>query len=191
MQLKSGRLYLRFYRKGEAEKLFAAIEESRKELLRFTVVGHYVKSVADEVQFIEDSRKLRKERKSFSFGIFDLRSQTLLGSIGLHGTNSRNHSGEIGYWIRTSQAGQGIASESAALILKFGFGELKLHRIVLRAMTDNHASIRIAEKLGFTYEGIQRDEMLRDKRWVDFKRYSMLESEFRKLEPKIKKLISR
>lgn len=190
MILKSSRSYLRFFRKGEAEKLFAAIEESRKELVRFTFIGNYVKSVADEVAFIENGKKLRRERKSFSFGIFDLQCKSLLGSIGLHGTNSRNNAGEIGYWIRTSQAGQGIASESAALILKFGFKELKLHKVVLRSFADNHASIRVAEKLGFTFEGMQRDEVRRNREWVSFKCFSMLESEYRSLEPKIRKLIS-
>jgi RimJ/RimL family protein N-acetyltransferase len=106
----------------------------------------------------------------------------------MHGINERIRSGEIGYWVRTSQAGKGIATAATALIMRFGFAELKLHRILLRAAIDNPASWRVAEKLGFVYDGIQRHEQLFERGWVDLKCYSMLEDEYRNLKPHINKL---
>ena len=64
---------------------------------------------------------------------------------------------EIGYWIRSDLAGRGLMTEAAAAVCDFGFGEIDVHRIELRAAVDNAASQRVAEKLGFTREGLLRE----------------------------------
>jgi RimJ/RimL family protein N-acetyltransferase len=74
--------------------------------------------------------------------------------------------------------------------MMFGFKELKLHKMVLRAGADNPASWRIAEKLGFVYEGTQRHEQLLPRGWVDLKCYSMLDTEFQRLKPLLTKFVN-
>lgn len=188
MLLKSRHIYLRFLRKTDAPRLFAAIEESRTELEKYVVGPTRLHSVPEVEQMIKRARQLRRERRGYFFGIFLAEDKQLVGYVNLHGMGGRIRSGEVGYWVRTSQTGKSIATTATALIIQFGFKELKLHKIVLRAAVDNPPSWRIAEKLGFVYEGIQRDEQLLSRGWVALKCYSMLETEYRKLKPTITKL---
>jgi len=187
MLLKSRDIHLRFLRKTDAARLFAAIEESRDELEKYLTGPTSLHPMPDVEGEIERVKVLRKKRRMYAFGIFTAKGKQLLGQVTMHSVTEENLSGEVGCWVRTSQAGRGIATGAMALVLLFGFKELKLHKIVLRAGVDNPASWRIAEKLGFVFEGIQRHEQLMARGWVDLRCYSMLEAEFRRLEPLLTK----
>jgi RimJ/RimL family protein N-acetyltransferase len=188
MLLKSRDIYLRFLRKSDAARCFAAIEESRQELEYHVIGPSRLHSVAEVEQLIERAKLQRGKRQGYFFGIFAAEGKQLVGYVNLHGISARIRSGEVGYWVRTSQAGKGIATTATALIVLFGFKELKLHKIVLRAAVDNPASWQIAEKLGFVCEGAQRHEQLLPRGWVNLKCYSMLETEFRQLKPLLTRL---
>ena len=61
--------------------------------------------------------------------------------------------GYIGYWIDSAVAGRGITPTAVALMTDYALGEAGLHRIEINIRTENQASIRVAEKLGFILEG--------------------------------------
>jgi ribosomal-protein-serine acetyltransferase len=188
MLLTSRNIYLRFLRKSDAARCFAAIEESRHELEYHVIGPSRLPSVSEVEQLIERAKQQRRLRQGYFLGIFASPTNQYVGYVNLHGTGKQNRSGEVGYWVRTSQAGKGIATTATALIVLFGFKELKLHKILLRAAADNPASWRIAEKLGFVYEGTQRHEQLLPRGWVNLKCYSMLEDEYRQLRPLLTRL---
>lgn len=187
MLLKSRDIHLRFLRKTDAARLFAAIEESRDELEKYLTGPTSLHPMPDVEREIERVKVLRKKRRMYAFGIFTAKGKQLLGQVTMHSVTEENRSGEVGCWVRTSQTGKGIATTAVALTVLFGFKELRLHKIVLRAAADNPASWRIAEKLGFVYEGAQRHELLLPRGWVDLRCYSMLEAEFRRLKPLLTK----
>jgi [ribosomal protein S5]-alanine N-acetyltransferase len=58
---------------------------------------------------------------------------------------------DIGFRFFRAYWNQGFATETAKKCLDYGFKDLKISRIVGRAMSDNKASIRILEKLGMTF----------------------------------------
>jgi ribosomal-protein-alanine N-acetyltransferase len=60
---------------------------------------------------------------------------------------------EIGWWLVPELWGQGIATEAARAVLRFGFEDAALGHIAAVAMPDNGASIRIMEKLGMSLVG--------------------------------------
>lgn len=60
---------------------------------------------------------------------------------------------DIGYRINKDYWGQGFAPEAGQAMLKVAFDYMGLTRIQLRCFADNHGSIRVANKLGFTQEG--------------------------------------
>lgn len=59
---------------------------------------------------------------------------------------------DLGYRFMKQYWGKGIATESAKAVIKFGFEELKLERIVASVLPDNVGSINVLEKLNFKYE---------------------------------------
>lgn len=77
----------------------------------------------------------------------------LEGMIGLHRLGQG--SGELGYWLAPAARGRGLVVEAARAVIDWGFSPdgLGLQRIEWRAVVDNPASHRVAQRLGFRYEG--------------------------------------
>lgn len=67
---------------------------------------------------------------------------------------------EIGYWVRTSCAGQGYITEAVSAIADFAVQELQAARLEIRCDSRNTQSARVAERAGFTLEGILRNDKL-------------------------------
>jgi len=57
--------------------------------------------------------------------------------------------GSLAFYLARAYWGQGLATEAGRAFVKFGFHELGLSRIVTMVQVENHASIRVLEKLGF------------------------------------------
>ena len=95
-------------------------------------------------------------------------------------TSQRERSGEIGYWIRSDETSKGLATEATRRALDIAFDELRLHRVILRIAVGNHPSERVAVKLGFTREGVLREEIKIRRTWLDHSVWGMLEHEFHK-----------
>lgn len=76
--------------------------------------------------------------------------------IGRCGMRISSHagSGDIGYWIDAEFEGCGITSRSAATLVTSVFAELGLNKVELRTSVANQRSRAVAERLGFSYEGI-------------------------------------
>ena len=75
---------------------------------------------------------------------------------GLHDIDWEARQCDTGYWVRKSAQGQGFATEAANALVRYAFGALGMRRIGITHSTGNEPSRRIAEKLGFTLEGIQK-----------------------------------
>lgn len=94
-------------------------------------------------------------REGRSYGLAMVRSGPVVGIVTL--LISHGGVGEVGYWVAVDHAGQGLATEAARALLRFAFEDLRLYRVELRAGADNLRSLRVAEKLGFTREGLLRN----------------------------------
>ena len=90
-----------------------------------------------------------------------LRSENkMIGTCGFTRFHTANNGAEIGYVLNPAYWGRGIACEAAREVVRFGFCELGLHRIEAKYMEGNEASRRVMEKIGMSFEGIRRDEMM-------------------------------
>jgi len=79
---------------------------------------------------------------------------------GLHDIDWQARLCETGYWVRKSAQGRGLATEAGNALLRYAFGVLGMRRVGLTHSRGNEASRRIAEKLGFSLEGVQRNAAL-------------------------------
>jgi len=113
-----------------------------------------------------------------SFVIFY--NNAIVGRIGLHYMNLRDKNASIGYWLAKSAEGKGIIIQSCKAIIDYGFNELGLQRIEIKAATANQRSRAIPLKLGFTEEGILRQAELVKGEFLDIVLFSMLKNEWNK-----------
>jgi ribosomal-protein-serine acetyltransferase len=86
---------------------------------------------------------------------------------------------ELGYWIGREHEGSGLVTRACAAMIDLAFGELGVHRIVIRAGVDNVRSRAIPERLGFTLEGVHRGEGKGAEGFHDLCVYGLLEDEWR------------
>ncbi|PSK67408.1 putative ribosomal N-acetyltransferase YdaF [Micromonospora sp. MH33] len=66
-------------------------------------------------------------------------------------------SGEVGYWLDAGHVGRGLVARAVTAVLDHAFGPLGLERVALPTTVDNTRSRSVAERLGFTQEGVLRE----------------------------------
>ncbi len=65
---------------------------------------------------------------------------------------------EVAFLLAKEYWGQGLGTEAAQALLEYGFGKLGLPRLICLIERENQASIRVAAKIGMTFEKEGRDE---------------------------------
>jgi RimJ/RimL family protein N-acetyltransferase len=85
--------------------------------------------------------------------------------------------GEVGYIVAPAARGRGVATRMLGLIGEWGFGTLGLERIELRIDVENIASERVAERAGFTREGVLRSVAFKEGLRADVAVWSRLRSD--------------
>ena len=91
----------------------------------------------------------------------------LIGGIELSALDNSHRCAELRFWISESEWGQGFATEAAGAALRFGFGDLGLHRIDAMHLVRSEAAGAVLRKNGFAREGILRDRVRKAGRFED------------------------
>ena len=102
-------------------------------------------------------------------GVFTL-SQIFLGNF---------RSAYLGYWVGAPYSGQGYMTEGMALLLRYAFGRLKLHRVEANLQPRNVASRALARRTGFRQEGFSPRYLKIGGRWRDHERWAITVEDFR------------
>ncbi|HOO59290.1 MAG TPA: GNAT family protein [Candidatus Mcinerneyibacteriales bacterium] len=102
-----------------------------------------------------------------------------MGTVAIHYVDSINRRAELGADLFPCYWGAGIISRLVERLKEAAFKELGLHRLEIRCMPDNIASVRIALKAGFTFEGTLRDYVyIPGKGFTDESVYRLLAPEY-------------
>jgi len=162
IELTDDRLLLRPPRQEDAHAVHRACQDP--EIQRWTTIpSPYTRENADE--YVADMSPTGwATGEGASFGVFDRATGELLGSIALMHIGERDAAtggrAELGYWCAPWARGRGVMTDAARLVCRWGFEHLRLARIDWYAELGNEGSRRIAENLGFTIEGIQRQRLV-------------------------------
>lgn len=90
-----------------------------------------------------------------------------VGCVYIRDIDMKNKKGEYGVFIGEADArGRGVGTKVAKLMLRYGFEELGLHRIYLRAIEGNERAVKSYENAGFVKEGFLRDDVVIDGKYV-------------------------
>jgi RimJ/RimL family protein N-acetyltransferase len=104
---------------------------------------------------------------------------TVIGDVILKWTSIEHRQGEIGYVFHPGYGGQGFATEAATVLLRLGFDDLRLHRIIGRIDGRNTASARVLERLRMRREAhFIQNEIVKGE-WTDEVVYALTEDEWR------------
>ncbi len=173
------RVYLRPPRRRDAEAFIEAAKASRRAHGRWTsapatrerftaYVDRYARSAlpvthAGFLMFTRDDDALA--------GVFNF-SEIVRGGF---------LSAYLGYYGFTPHIGKGRMSEGMALALDVAFARLKLHRVEVNVQPSNLRSVALAQRTGFTREGLSRRYVKIGGRWRDHLRFAMLAEDWRML----------
>jgi RimJ/RimL family protein N-acetyltransferase len=154
------RLLIRKPLPGDGKTVYKAIQASLNELKPWMPWAHSNQTEEDVETNIRDSIAKFITREDLRLHLLDKVTGEFIGSSGLHRINWDIPKFEIGYWIDTRHSGRGYITESTEAITNFAFNELRAKRVEIRCDSTNTRSRAIPEKLGFTLEGILKNDSL-------------------------------
>lgn len=169
-------ILLRWPTMADAEDIFALIDSNREHLGRWVPWVYAIRTVDDERQWVQGRMKAQEEHSGTPPLI--IYQDSIVGSVGTDSIDALRKSCEIGYFLAESLQGRGIVTRACSDLLTYIFDTLRMNRVQIRAMPHNKRSIAIPERLGFVYEGVQRQAQLLNGQFHDFAVYSMLASEW-------------
>lgn len=155
---------------------FRELKESDKEYFYLWVRDtEVIKYSLSEFQKMKSNSDISKwfdtvliDKTSYSRGIVDSISNELIGYAGIAQINKTNKSGEYFIFIGDkSYHGKGVGTFVTREIVKNGFEELELNRIMLTASEKNVGAIKAYTKANFKLEGVMRQAFYRDGEFHD------------------------
>jgi len=121
---------------------------------------------------------LEKEGDVLVFAVELQESGALIGDVNLCLVSEANRTGEFGFVFDPRYHGKGYAHEAATEVLRLGFEQGGLHRIIGRADARNTASTGLMSRLGLRKEAhFVKNEYVKDE-WTDEVVYAMLAEEW-------------
>ncbi|MFJ6634245.1 GNAT family N-acetyltransferase [Streptomyces sp. NPDC091376] len=150
--LTTNRLLLSPFTPGDADEVHAACQDP--DIQRWIPVpSPYELRHAEEFIEVTVPDGWRNDSE-YTLSVRLRESGELIASSGLH--HPRSGSWEIGFWMAKEHRGRGYATEMVLAMARWAFTDLACTRLEWRAEVGNTASRGVAEKAGFTVEGVQR-----------------------------------
>lgn len=178
MTIQTERLYIKEIAWSDAESIHNI--HSIPQVDEFNTLGlpkDFNETKALIKSAIEDQSN--KNRKEFAWIVRLKNSDIIIGLCGMFNSADKFKIGEIYYKLIPEYWGNGYATEIAKALVKFGFNDLKLHRIEAGAAVENIKSLRVLEKIRMTKEGIRRKILPIRGQWVDGYQYAIVEDDRR------------
>ena len=170
---------LRPWHEDDVDALVACLD-GEEDIVRWLDAIPQPYREAEANAWIEHSSAAWREGTSAPFAVTEAASGELAGSVGFGWVGDRDERvGEVGYWMRKDLRGRGLTTRAVGLLSRWALRELDCDRLQLRADEQNVSSQRVAEKAGFTREGVLRSVHFNARldRRVNFVMFSLLPAE--------------
>lgn len=95
-----------------------------------------------------------RQLHEFSFAVVEIGIERWLGEVTLDEIDYSEGCANLSYWIRADGRGQGYATRAVSIAASFAFREAELRYLQILCAMDNHASQRVANKLGACRQGL-------------------------------------
>jgi ribosomal-protein-serine acetyltransferase len=158
------------------DALFLLTDTNREHLRPWMPWVNSTITAQDTEDFIRSTINNNVNNAGFTAGIFYY--SQLCGVIGFHMPDWRVRHVSMGYWLGKDFQGKGIMTKVCQCLINYAFDTWQMNRIEVRADVLNTRSRALAERIGFTQEGILRQIDYIDENYVDHVVYSILASEW-------------
>jgi RimJ/RimL family protein N-acetyltransferase len=148
-----GVVRLREWRPADVADMTAACRDP--EIARWTMVPDDYRE-ADARAFIAGRDAARRAGEALDAAVVDAVDGALLGAVALTALDWRHERAEVGYWVAPWARRRGVASRAVRLLAAWTFAHTDLGRLDLMTYVGNAASEGVAERAGFTREGVLR-----------------------------------
>lgn len=163
-----------------AEELMVLVDESRNELLPWLSWADTNRKPEDEFDWLLNwCEKHWQDDNGYAYIIKKKSDGKMLGAIDFMKIHNKWKSGEIGYWLRSSETGHGYMHEAVAVLEKEIFAH-DINRVVIRNDVRNLRSANVAAKAGYHLDGVMRQDTYSDyeKRFINNNIWSKLKEEY-------------
>lgn len=169
--LETERLVLRNLHPDDKEQVFAI--RGNATTMQY-IPRPIARTVDDAMGVIEMITGFTAGNERINWAITERGNDKLVGIIGYVNFKPESHRAEVGYVLHHEYLRKGIAQEALKAVLGYGFDTIQLHSIEAIINTQNEASIKLVEKLGFAREAHFRDYIFHDGRYWDEYVYSLI-----------------
>jgi [ribosomal protein S5]-alanine N-acetyltransferase len=125
-----------------------------------------IHTLQEAQDFIEEMHQASSNQDQQTWAVTLKGNNMVIGLVSLQQPSHRgdryHRRAEVGYGLARASWGHGIASEAVRAVVTYGFVHVNLNRIYAGTIADNHESVRLLERVGFTREGTQRQHSLED-----------------------------
>lgn len=174
-ELETERLILRKITLHDVEDIYSYC--SNEEVSKYVTWDTH-QALDDTTNFVKFVLNQYENRKIAPWAIEYKKNGKLIGTIDFISWHTEYNIAEIGYIISKDYWGNGIATEAANEVIKFGFNHMELIRVQARCFVENKGSACVMKKLGMSFEGTLRKAMFIKGKHQNLKMYSILKEEF-------------
>ena len=172
-------IVLKSFTVNDAEERYDIIDKNREFLKKWLGWLDFYHSKQDVIDFTKVC--LNNEKNKISLPLTIYYNGKFAGSIELKDLDFRNKKTEIGYWLAKEFTGKGIMVKTTKFMIDYAFNELDLNRVSILTATENYASQAIPEKLGFTKEGMLKDNECLYGKFLDNYIYGMTKEKWKNI----------
>lgn len=151
VEITAGRLHLRPWELRDADALAAVLADM--EVARWT--GLPTRSALEWVTRTYPDRWA--DGTGAAFAVLDATTGELLAGVDLHAVDDAAGTAELGWFCAPAARGRGVGTEAVQVLCRWAFAATGLHRLTAQVEVGNWVSRALAEKAGFTVEGVLRD----------------------------------
>lgn len=161
---------------SHVELIFNAIDQNRTFLRKWLPFVDFTRKLGDTERFVRSVIEKVSSNRDEVYVIWY--KHEFAGLIGFKDIDHVNDKIEIGYWLIEKMTGKGIATAAARKMVNLAFRNMEMNRIVIRCGVGNTKSSAIPRRLGFSFEGIERNGERHYHIYIDLEVYSLLKSEW-------------
>ena len=160
----------------DAHELFELVDQNRTRLREWLGWLDKTQELKDTISFINFAIETEQTNGAVTAAV---RFQgKLVGLVSFHKIDWSISSANVGYWICQSASGKGLVTRSVEQLIDYGFKKLNLETIKIRCASENHRSIVIPKRLGFSFEETLKDAEYLYDHYVDHLVFSMSKSDW-------------